>query len=125
MGFSRHIKYLGLAHFLDFLLLHANILTSLTAILPQPCSAAAVLALALLPFSLAQVSEGFESGWDQTAWPTYAADCNQGGKVTLDSSTAYSGKNSMRVDGAGGYRGHIFFGTTKVPSGDVYVRAYM
>jgi polysaccharide lyase-like protein len=85
----------------------------------------ALLVLALLPFSFAQVSEDFESGWDQTAWPTYAADCNQGGKVSLDSSTAHSGKNSMRVDGAGGYCGHIFFGTTKVPKGDVYVRAYL
>lgn len=83
------------------------------------------LALALLPFSLAQVSEGFENGWDQTAWPTYAADCNQGGKVTLDTTTAHSGKNSMRVDGAGGYCGHIFFGTSKIPSGDVYVRTWL
>jgi peptide methionine sulfoxide reductase MsrB len=86
---------------------------------------AALLALSLLPFSLAQVSEGFESGWDQTAWPTYAADCNQGEKVILDSSTANSAKNSIRVDGAGGYCGHIFFGTTKVPRGDVYVRVYV
>lgn len=85
----------------------------------------AVLALALLPSSLAQVSEGFESGWNQTAWPTYAADCNQGGKVTLDTSTAHTGKNSMRVDGAGGYCGHMFFGTTKIPSGDVYVRTWL
>ncbi|KAH8589220.1 hypothetical protein B0O99DRAFT_523480 [Bisporella sp. PMI_857] len=85
----------------------------------------ALLVLALLPFSLAQVSEGFENGWDQTAWPTYAVDCNQGGKVSLDSSTAHSGKNSIRVDGAGGYCGHIFVGTTKVPSGDVYVRTYL
>lgn len=85
----------------------------------------ALLALALVPFSLAQVSDDFESGWDQTAWPTYAPDCNQGGTVTLDSSTAHSGKNSIRVDGAGGYCGHVFFGTTKVPSGDVYVRAYV
>ncbi|KAK3936364.1 hypothetical protein QBC46DRAFT_357551 [Diplogelasinospora grovesii] len=85
----------------------------------------ALLALTLLPFSLGQVSEGFESGWDQTAWPIYAADCNQGGKVTLDSTTAHSGKNSMRVDGAGGYCGHIFFGTTKIPSGDIYVRAFV
>ena len=84
-----------------------------------------VLVLALLPLSLGQVSEGFESGWDQTAWPTYAPSCNQGGKVTLDTSTAHSGKNSMRVDGAGGFCGHIFFGTTKIPSGDVYVRAYV
>ncbi|KAF2263188.1 hypothetical protein CC78DRAFT_604663 [Lojkania enalia] len=85
----------------------------------------ALLILSLLPFSLAQVSDDFESGWDQAAWPTYALDCSQGGKVSLDSSTAHSGKNSMRVDGAGGYCGHIFFGTTKVPSGDVYVRTYL
>lgn len=84
-----------------------------------------LLALALLPFSFAQVSDDFEGGLDAAAWPTYANDCNQGGKVTLDSSTAHSGKNSVRVDGAGGYCGHIFFGTTKVPSGDVYVRTYL
>lgn len=85
----------------------------------------ALLALALLPFSFAQVSEDFESGWDETAFPTYAPDCDQGGKVTLDSSTAHSGKNSIRVDGAGGFCGHKFVGTTKVPSGDVYVRVYV
>ncbi|KAI1400546.1 hypothetical protein F4819DRAFT_487461 [Hypoxylon fuscum] len=85
----------------------------------------ALLALALLPFSLGQVSEDFESGWDQAAWPIYAPDCNQGGKVSLDSSTAHGGKNSIRVDGAGGFCGHQFVGTTKVPSGEVYVRAYI
>lgn len=85
----------------------------------------ALLALSLLPYSLAQVSESFEAGWDQAAWPTYAADCNQGGVVSLDSTTAHSGKNSMKVAGAGGYCGHIFFGTTKIPSGDVYVRTWV
>ncbi|KAK6062541.1 hypothetical protein SCUP234_09213 [Seiridium cupressi] len=85
----------------------------------------ALLACAFLPSSLAQVSEDFENGWDQTAWPIYAVDCNQGGAVTLDSTTAYSGTNSIRVDGAGGYCGHIFVGTTKIPVGDVYVRAYV
>ncbi|KAL2069397.1 hypothetical protein VTL71DRAFT_14076 [Oculimacula yallundae] len=84
-----------------------------------------VIALALLPASFAQVSEGFESGWDQTAWPTYAPDCSQGGKVTLDTTVAHTGKNSIRVDGAGGYCGHIFIGTAKVPSGDVYVRTWL
>ncbi|KUJ15585.1 uncharacterized protein LY89DRAFT_619624 [Mollisia scopiformis] len=83
------------------------------------------LLVALLPLSLAQVTNDFESGWDQTAWPIYAPSCNQGGKVTLDTTTAHSGKNSIRVDGAGGFCGHIFFGTTKVPSGDVYVRTYL
>ncbi|KAK3356416.1 hypothetical protein B0T25DRAFT_135485 [Lasiosphaeria hispida] len=86
---------------------------------------AGLIALALLPLSLAQVSEGFEGGWDQTAWGTYAPDCSQGGKVTLDSTTAHSGKNSIRVDGAGGYCGHIFFGTKKIPTGDVYVRTFL
>ncbi|KAL1894859.1 hypothetical protein Sste5346_005546 [Sporothrix stenoceras] len=87
---------------------------------------AALFALALLPgLSLGQVSDDFESGWDQTAWPIYAPSCNQGGKVSLDTSTAHSGKNSIRVDGAGGFCGHIFFGTTKVPSGDVYVRTWL
>ncbi|KAK2762344.1 hypothetical protein FQN54_001354 [Arachnomyces sp. PD_36] len=85
----------------------------------------ALLALALAPFSFAQISEDFEGGWDETAWPIYAPDCNQGGKVSLDSSTAHSGKNSVKVDGAGGYCGHVFFGTEDVPSGDVYVRAYI
>lgn len=85
----------------------------------------ALLALAFFSLSSAQVSDDFENGWDQTKWPIYAPDCNQGGKVTLDSTTAHSGKNSIRVDGAGGYCGHIFFGTSQVPSGDLYVRAYM
>ncbi|KAG9249251.1 hypothetical protein BJ878DRAFT_579544 [Calycina marina] len=61
------------------------------------------LPIALTLSSVAQVSEGFENGWDQAAWP-----------------------NSIRVDGAGGYCGHDFVGTIKVPSsGDVYVRTYL
>ncbi|KAI2633888.1 hypothetical protein GGS21DRAFT_117696 [Xylaria nigripes] len=86
----------------------------------------AALALAVLPFSFAQVSTDFESGWDETAWPTYAVDCNQGGSVALDSTTAHSGTNSVKVvGGASGYCGHIFFGTTQVPTGDVYVRTWL
>jgi hypothetical protein len=87
-----------------------------------------VLALAALSsVSLAQISDDFENGWDQTKWPVYAPDCNQGGTVTLDTTMAHSGKNSMKVvGGANGYCGHIFFGSTKVPSGgDVYVRAWV
>ena len=58
----------------------------------------ALFALALAAPALSQVTEGFENGWDQTAWPTYAPDCSQGGKVTLDSTTAHTGKNSIRVE---------------------------
>jgi hypothetical protein len=31
----------------------------------------------------------------------------------------------MKVYSPGGYCGHIFFGTTAVPSGDVYVRVWL
>ncbi|OBT74164.1 hypothetical protein VF21_06237 [Pseudogymnoascus sp. 05NY08] len=86
---------------------------------------AALVAAAILPLSFAQVSNDFESGWDQTAWPIYAPDCNQGGTVALDSTTAHSGKNSMKVTSPGGYCGHIFFGTTKVPTGDLYVKVWL
>lgn len=87
----------------------------------------ALFSLLLLPLSLAQVSEDFESGWDKSAWPAYAPDCNMTtATVTLDSTVAHSGKNSIRVDGQGGYCGHMFFGTTKVPSsGDVYIRSWL
>jgi len=84
------------------------------------------IGLAMAPLSLAQLSDGFESGWNQTTWPIYAPDCNQGGTVALDSTTAHTGKNSLRVTGgANGYCGHIFFGTTKVPTGDVFVRTWV
>lgn len=46
--------------------------------------------------------------------------------VSLDNTTANSGSYSMKVTaGAGGFCGHIFFGTTKIPSSDVYVRVYL
>ncbi|KAH7329609.1 hypothetical protein B0I35DRAFT_48100 [Stachybotrys elegans] len=86
---------------------------------------ALIAALAALPSALAQISDDFEGGWDQSKWTTYAPDCNQGGSISLDTSTAHSGRNSMRVNGAGGYCGHIFFGTSAVPSGDIYVRAWI
>ncbi|KFY97231.1 hypothetical protein V498_02193 [Pseudogymnoascus sp. VKM F-4517 (FW-2822)] len=86
---------------------------------------AALVASAILPLSFAQVSEDFEGGWDETAWPIYAPDCNQGGTVTLDSTTAHSGTNSMKVTSPGGFCGHIFFGTTNVPTGDVYVKVWL
>ncbi|CAH0035087.1 unnamed protein product [Clonostachys rhizophaga] len=83
--------------------------------------------VALAGFANAQVSDDFESGWDETKWPIYAPDCNQGGSVTLDNTVAHSGSSSMKVvGGSGGFCGHIFFGTTAVPTGgDIYVRAWV
>jgi hypothetical protein len=86
----------------------------------------ALLALTgLYSFANGQVSDDFENGWDQTKWKTYAPDCNQGGSISLDTSTSHGGSASMKVVGAGGYCGHIFFGTTAIPSGDIYVRAWV
>ncbi|KAM0263200.1 hypothetical protein ACHAQJ_001355 [Trichoderma viride] len=87
----------------------------------------ALLALvALSSLSIAQISDNFEEGWDQTTWPTYAPSCNQGGTVSLDTTVAHSGSNSMKVvGGPNGFCGHIFFGTTEVPTGDVYVRVWV
>ncbi|CAG9984859.1 unnamed protein product [Clonostachys byssicola] len=86
----------------------------------------ALLALvSLYSFANGQISDDFEGGWDQTKWKTYAPDCNQGGSISLDTSTSHGGSASMKVVGAGGYCGHIFFGTTSVPSGDIYVRAWV
>ena len=80
-----------------------------------------------LTFAAAQISDGFENGWNQTKWPVYAPDCNQGGTVSLDSTIAHTGQNSMKVTGgSNGYCGHIFFGTTAVPHGsDMYVRTWL
>lgn len=90
------------------------------------CRAALLALAALLSLSTAQISDDFEGGWNQTIWPTYAPDCNQGGTVSLDTTVAHSGSNSMKVvGGPNGYCGHLFFGTTQVPTGDIYVRTWV
>lgn len=90
---------------------------------------AALLAAALLPFSLAQVSQDFSDGWDETTWPIFEPDCSGSGNITLDSSNPNNGTASLKVTSgpaSEGFCGHIFFGTTQVPSsGDVYVRFYL
>ncbi len=56
----------------------------------------------------------------------YLPDSGRLGTINLDNSTANSGSHSMRVTaGAAGYCGHVFFGTTKIPSSDVYIRVYL
>ena len=67
-------KYLDLPLLLKFDFLYCN----QTDGIPSAMSfrQIALLALAILPFSLAQISNDFESGWNQTTWPIYAPDCN-------------------------------------------------
>ncbi|WNM29933.1 cellulose-binding domain-containing protein [Streptomyces sp. Li-HN-5-11] len=46
------------------------------------------------------------------AWQTTAPDCQGAGKVSVDTSVAYSGTRSLRVDGGAGYCNHVFAAST-------------
>ncbi|MET8945745.1 cellulose binding domain-containing protein [Streptomyces sp. NPDC004542] len=47
------------------------------------------------------------------AWQTTAPDCQGTGKVSVDTSVAYSGTRSLRVDGGVGYCNHVFAASTR------------
>ena len=46
-------------------------------------------------------------------WQTTAPDCQGTGKVSVDTSVAYSGTRSLRVDGGAGYCNHAFVASTR------------
>ncbi|WP_307080808.1 cellulose binding domain-containing protein [Streptomyces canus] len=46
-------------------------------------------------------------------WQTTAPDCQGTGKVSVDTSVAYSGTRSLRVDGGAGYCNHVFAAATR------------
>jgi hypothetical protein len=46
-------------------------------------------------------------------WQTTAPDCQGTGKVSVDTSVAYSGARSLRVDGGAGYCNHVFAASTR------------
>ncbi|MFY7626897.1 cellulose-binding domain-containing protein [Streptomyces sp. NY05-11A] len=46
-------------------------------------------------------------------WQTTAPDCQGTGKVSVDTSVAYSGTRSLRVDGGAGYCNHVFAASTR------------
>ncbi|MFF4633911.1 cellulose-binding domain-containing protein, partial [Streptomyces griseorubiginosus] len=46
-------------------------------------------------------------------WQTTAPDCQGTGKVVVDTSVAYSGTRSLRVDGGAGYCNHVFAASTR------------
>ncbi|WP_377268502.1 cellulose-binding domain-containing protein [Peterkaempfera sp. SMS 1(5)a] len=64
----------------------------------------------------AVVCSGFE---DQTGtvptgdWQVVTPDCQGSGTAAIDTSVAYSGTRSLRIDGHAGYCNHVFVGTTK------------
>lgn len=64
----------------------------------------------------AVICSGFE---DQTGsvptgdWQVVTPDCQGSGTASIDTSVAYSGTRSLRIDGHAGYCNHVFVGTTK------------
>jgi hypothetical protein len=64
----------------------------------------------------AVVCSGFEdqAGTVPTGdWQVVTPDCQGSGTASIDSTVAYSGSRSLRIDGHAGYCNHVFVGTTK------------
>jgi len=87
---------------------------------PTPTATAQPTATATAPTPAecrgATICSDFE---DQTGtvpsgpWQTTAPDCQGTGKVGVDTSVAYSGTRSLRVDGRAGYCNHVFVASTR------------
>ncbi|MDQ0936737.1 hypothetical protein QFZ49_006712 [Streptomyces turgidiscabies] len=87
---------------------------------PTPTATASPTATATAPAPAecagATICSDFE---DQTGtvpsgpWQTTAPDCQGTGKVSVDTSVAYSGTRSLRVDGGAGYCNHAFAASTR------------
>lgn len=78
----------------------------------------------------ATLCEDFESGTtlDASRWQTVMPMCSGTGKLALDSTQAHSGKNSVRIDGAGGFCNHVFLSPVMslFPASDpLFVRFYV
>jgi hypothetical protein len=74
--------------------------------------------------------EDFEASptLDAARWQTVMPMCSGTGKLALDSTQAHSGKNSVRVDGAGGFCNHVFLSPVMslFPASDpLFVRFYV
>ncbi|CAM3352303.1 hydrolase [Kibdelosporangium persicum] len=92
---------------------------------------AAVPATPLVPASCP--SGAFCDGFENQTGPAPAGDwsvvfpnCQGTGTATVDSSTAYSGSKSVRIDGRAGYCNHVFLKTTKgMTASGLYARLYV
>jgi hypothetical protein len=68
------------------------------------------------------------SGAPSGKWIENYPNCKGSGKASIDSTTAHSGKNSLRIDGANGYCNHVFVQSTTdltTIGSTIYVRLYM
>jgi hypothetical protein len=78
----------------------------------------------------ADFCDSFESAGaalDPARWSVVSPNCSGTGVVELDSATAHTGTNSLRVRGSGGYCNHVFATpVTSIPSANpLYGRLYV
>ena len=86
-----------------------------------------------LPCSALPLCDGFESAAvggppSPQLWTISQPDCTGSGTLAVDGSQAHSGKQSVRVDGGGGYCDHIFISNASVIATlgpQVYTRLYV
>jgi hypothetical protein len=72
-----------------------------------------------LPCSALPLCDGFESAAvggppNPQLWTISQPDCTGSGTLAVDGSQAHSGKQSVKVDGGGGYCDHIFIANASV-----------
>ena len=64
---------------------------------------------------------------DTSVWSLLSPDCSGAGKISVDATQAHTGKQSIRVDGGGGYCDHIFLHRSDISSvgKDIFIRYYV
>lgn len=86
-----------------------------------------------LPCSALPLCDGFESAAvggppDPQLWTISQPDCTGSGTLAVDGSEAHSGKQSVKVDGGGGYCDHIFISNASAVAAlgpQVYTRLFV
>ena len=86
-----------------------------------------------LPCSALPLCDGFESAAvggppDPRLWTISQPDCTGSGTLAVDGSEAHSGKQSVKVDGGGGYCDHIFISNASAVAAlgpQVYTRLFV
>jgi hypothetical protein len=86
-----------------------------------------------VPCDALPLCDGFESvaaGGPPSAalWSISQPDCTGSGTLTVDGAQAHSGKQSVRVDGGGGYCDHVFISNASAIAGlgpQVYTRLFV
>ncbi len=88
-------------------------------------------ASAAIPCPSGAICDDFESQTSSSPsgqWTVLSPDCSGTGTIEIDSTFAYSGNKSLKVNGGGGFCNHVFAqlaGVDTMPGDDLYVRFWI